>query len=182
MANPTMSEKKWRKTERGIKVKKRNEYLSNLPSQNRSDSGGSCAVCERENLKRFVCGVFRSIPPFLPAPSSSTHHHHISQTSLSTPSNGSHQGLSLLSLSSLLLIIVIVAVVVANCTQIDGRWVFCHPTFTLLFSTFFLYSGKAPRKQLATKAARKTAQVCLLVTVTVGNTVLNPLIDCHWRS
>ena len=53
----------------------------------------------------------------------------------------------------------------------------CH--FQTSISTYHFLSfssGKAPRKQLATKAARKTAQVCLfvaIVVVTVNNIALN---------
>ena len=89
----------------------------------------------------------------------------------STPSNGSHQGQFLLFLNIFFvlrfLIVTVVVVYIANRTEIDRRcvsfiWHFDSPT-----STWSSYSGKAPRKQLATKAARKTAQVYLLVTIVV---------------
>lgn len=51
----------------------------------------------------------------------------------------------------------------ANCPQVHRRLVFL---FCVSFPTFdLLPTGKAPRKQLATKAARKTAQVSLSVAV-----------------
>jgi hypothetical protein len=52
-----MPEKKWRKTDDGINVKKRYEYLSNLPSQKRLDSGGSCAFWGVRTWKRLFLGV-----------------------------------------------------------------------------------------------------------------------------
>jgi hypothetical protein len=67
----------------------------------------------------------------------------------------------------------VVAGCIANCSQIDLRWVFCRTNLTPPSQLmFFLFStGKAPCKQLATKAAKKTAQVWLLVTVTAVNSV-----------
>lgn len=53
--------------------------MGNLPSQNRSECSGSCALWERENLKRFLweANGTRTFP-FFPSfrPSSDPHHHH----------------------------------------------------------------------------------------------------------
>ena len=90
VAKPVMLEKKWREKGHRVKLKKINEYLSNLPTQNRSESGGSCAFWSVRTWNVLFVefpGVEFSFPSFLPSPSSSTHpHHHTThflQTSLS---------------------------------------------------------------------------------------------------
>ena len=172
-----MYEKKWRKTGHGIKYKKRNEYFGNLPSQNRSDSGGSCAFSSVRTWNvLFVefSGVELSFPSFLSAPSSSTHHHHHTTHTLQTSPSMARTKVCLfylLTLSSFRCSFSLSSLsYVANRTQIDWRWVSFHAAFTFWLNLPFLssssnYPGKAPRKQLATKAARKTAQVWLLVSV-----------------
>ena len=131
--------------------KKKNKWIFRQSSESKSlRFWWLVRLLERENLKRFVCGVFRSrtflsILPFrpllkhiLPPP----HHPHFTNFVI----NGSHQGLSLLSLNiifRLLLIFVIVVVVphyVANRTQIDWRWVSFHATFAFLSQlTIFVF-------------------------------------------
>ena len=98
VAKRIILEKKWRKTEHGVKVEKKNEYFSNLPSQNRSDSGGSCAFWSVRTWNvLFVesSGVEFSFPSFLSVPSSSTHHHLPPPHFTNLAINGSYQGLSI---------------------------------------------------------------------------------------
>ena len=162
-------------------------------------------LLERENLKRFVCGVFRSrtflsILPFRPLLK------HAPPSTITTFYKPRYQWLVprfvyllLLYLLLIFIIVVVLALYVANRTQIDWRYVPFRAIHNFdstcnLCLLPLLYSGKAPRKQLATKAARKTAQVCSLVTVVtvvvvvaVDNITLNlflfcpTYIDCHWR-
>jgi len=61
------------------------------------------------------------------------------------------------------LIIVVVALpalILANRPQMHRRSVSIYATFAKCSKLIISLPGKAPRKQLATKAARKTAQVC----------------------
>ena len=134
-----MFEKKWRKTGQGVNFKKRNEYLSNLPNQNRSESGGSCAFWSVRTWNvLFVefSGVELSFPSFLSAPPQA----HTSTTPLPTLYQLRYQWLAPRSVYSIsyyylillliFLIVVVVAHYIANCTQIDWRWVSFMATFT----------------------------------------------------
>ena len=142
---------------------------------------GSCAFWAWE-LGTFCLWSFQEsnfpFHPFFPPPPQA-------QTSTTTPPtflqifdiNGSHQGLSLLSLNTYLLSVAHIRYRCCRCSlrskphanRLEVGFFACH--FHISFSTYHfrillsIYSGKAPRKQLATKAARKTAQVCLLVAV-----------------
>ena len=150
-----MFEKEWKKTGDGVKFKKINEYFGNLPSQNRSDSCWLVRLPERENLERFVCGVFRSrtflsilsFRPLLKHKPPPQHHLLFYKSSTSMARTKVCLFYLLTLIFYLLLIFVIVVVVahyVANRTQIDWRWVSLHVTFTFLFQltifVFFLLS------------------------------------------
>ena len=152
---------------------------------------GSCAFLSVRTWNvLFVefSGVELSFPSFLSAPPQA-------QTSTTTPPtflqifdiNGSHQGLSLLSLNTYLLSVAHIRYRCCRCSlrskphanRLEVGFFACH--FHISFSTYHfrillsIYSGKAPRKQLATKAARKTAQVCAVVAVVaaIDNISLN---------
>ena len=130
---------------------------------------------ERENLERFVCGVSRS-RTFL---SILSFHPLLKHTSTNTPPTFyklRHQWLAPRSVSSIssYYLPYLAHIPYRSCrpslpskphaNRLEVTFFQCH--FHIYVSTYHfcllpsIYSGKAPRKQLATKAARKTAQVC----------------------
>ena len=149
----------------------------------------------RENLKRFVWEAKggSKIPFFPPsAPSSSTHHHRNFKKSSSNrpqmartkvthsipfPHSRTFTDFVVIAFAAL------VVIFVANRPQIHRRSVFIHATFVKCSK--LVIPGKAPRKQLATKAARKTAQVrssSSSPSATSDSTsFFSFLSDRHWR-
>ena len=125
----------------------------------------------RENLKRFVWEAKRGskipfFPPLRPF-LSHTPLQQLQQIFVKSPSNGSYQGIHPVPPSHsrivadfvVIALVTLVVVFVANRSQIYRRSVSVHAATTRFSKLVIPSPGKAPRKQLATKAARKTAQV-----------------------
>lgn len=136
-----------------------------------------------------------SFPPLLKHTPPSQHHPHFTNFAI----NGSHQGLSLLSLNiilRLLLIFVIVVVVahyVANRPQIDWRWISFHATFTLLSQlTIFMFLLSIQVKRLVNNSQPRLPGRPLRYVFPSLSSPSSPsttnfflpfsLLDCHWRS